>query len=134
MASKPLTDIPDFVHFERLPKVNQSGIYRLHLDGEIVYVGQAKCLRRRIGQHLAEGFKQFDSASYIFCTPNRLDGLERYFIRYYAPRLNNCSVAKEARRINEMGFEYDMPKPPTKASRRAKRRVHLLRIVEAKPS
>ncbi len=40
------------------------GVYALHRGAKIVYVGQAHCIRSRIGQHIQEGEKKFDGYSF----------------------------------------------------------------------
>ena len=50
-------------------KLNQVGIYALHLRGEIVYIGQASCIRTRLQTHVYEKRKNFDSYSFICLNP-----------------------------------------------------------------
>lgn len=83
---------------------SRSGVYFLHAGNEIVYVGQAHDMRRRIGQHMAEGIKIFDAATCIGCDPALLDRMERRFIRLLVPTYNNCSVAAQSRMFLSAGF------------------------------
>ena len=54
-------------------KPNLIGVYCLHLSREIVYIGQAHCIRTRIQHHEREGEKEFDSYSFA----NLMGTLER---------------------------------------------------------
>lgn len=74
-----------------------SGIYFLHLASEIVYVGQAVDVRRRIGDHISEATKRFDAVSMTPCSVAQLNEQERYYIEQLLPRYNNCRYAKSLR-------------------------------------
>ena len=54
-------------------KPNLIGVYCLHRLGEIVYIGQAHCIRTRIQHHERERKKEFDSYSFA----NLMGTLER---------------------------------------------------------
>lgn len=54
-------------------KPNLIGVYSLHRSGEIVYIGQAHCIRTRIEHHEREREKEFDSYSFA----NLMGTLER---------------------------------------------------------
>ena len=54
-------------------KPNLIGVYCLHRSGEIVYIGQAHCIRTRIQHHEREREKEFDSYSFA----NLMGTLER---------------------------------------------------------
>ena len=96
--------------FPDLSALSASGIYFLHHKGQVVYVGQARSLRQRIGQHIGEGRKAFDAVSVIACDVDRLDALERRYIRQLLPRYNQCAVAKEAKAPLELnGLELKQP-------------------------
>lgn len=45
------------------------GIYALHLEGKIIYVGQTNCIRKRIDQHMTERTKDFDGYSFASLLP-----------------------------------------------------------------
>lgn len=62
------------------------GVYFLWHGDEVVYVGKAVNLLRRIAQHLAD--KTFDHYSYIECALEDLDSIERRAIMALKPRLN----------------------------------------------
>ncbi len=75
-------------NIDRLCEVNlaaPSGIYFLCRDGQVVYVGQAKCVMSRIGQHLSEARKCFDSAYYMVAAMHDLNRLEDKYIELLAP-------------------------------------------------
>jgi hypothetical protein len=54
-------------------KPNLIGVYALHLAGQIVYIGQAHCMRSRIQHHQRDRDKKFDGYSFA----NLLPTLER---------------------------------------------------------
>lgn len=65
------------------------GLYALRRWGKIVYIGQSNNILRRIGEHAAEGVKEFDSFSYIRCDDKReRDRLEAHWINYFKPKYN----------------------------------------------
>ena len=65
-----------------------SGIYFLIKAGQVVYVGQAIDLLRRINRHRQDGGKDFDAFTYIPAPPEELNGLEATYIKALMPRLN----------------------------------------------
>jgi hypothetical protein len=69
-------------------ELRKPGIYFLTAAAEVVYIGQSKCLMSRIGGHLLDGLKEFDSVSWITCEARELNRLERAHIAIYRPRLN----------------------------------------------
>lgn len=83
--------------FPDLSAMGTSGIYFLHCGGQVVYVGQAKLIRQRIAQHIAEGRKNFDAVSFIACAVDQLDALERRYIKLLLPHYNQCYLAKRSR-------------------------------------
>lgn len=87
----PSLQIPSFAGFAC------SGVYFLQRDGVVVYVGQAKNMRRRIGEHISEGAKAFDTVSCRPCPVEHLDRVEAHFIERLVPEYNQCTVAKAAR-------------------------------------
>ena len=50
-------------------KPNLIGVYSLHRAGEIVYIGQAHCIRTRIQHHKRERDKEFDGYSFANLLP-----------------------------------------------------------------
>jgi len=69
-------------------ELRKPGIYFLSAKAVVVYIGQSKCLMHRIGTHLLEGLKDFDSVAWITCATHELNALERAHITIYRPRLN----------------------------------------------
>ena len=80
--------IPSFDGF------NVTGVYFLYRSGEVVYVGQAVDIRRRICSHIAEGVKTFDAVSFIRCERDKLDATERRYIQALRPEYNKCAIAR----------------------------------------
>lgn len=70
-------------------ELRKPGIYFLSAKGCVVYIGQSKCLMHRIGTHLLEGLKDFDSVAWITCGLHELNALERAHITIYRPKLNS---------------------------------------------
>lgn len=100
----------DPIPFPSLSEYARSGIYFLHFRGEVVYVGQAVDMRRRIGQHISEGTKSFDAISYAACEPERLAGLERRYIDKLLPLYNRCHRASRLKaEINVLGLTANQP-------------------------
>jgi hypothetical protein len=94
------------VDIATLPPANISGIYFLHWKGSVVYVGQGRSVRARIGAHIAEGVKTFDAITMIECDRSELLSRERKFIRRLAPMYNRCAVADRARRPKDAAREW----------------------------
>lgn len=69
-----------------------SGVYFLIRDDQVVYVGQAVDVHARVSTH-GRNWKQFDSYTYIPCEHDRLDEVERHYIRLFQPELNVRGVA-----------------------------------------
>lgn len=72
-------------------KVVTEGVYFLFDKGVLVYVGETDNLFRRIGQHIAEGKKQFDSFEIYPCADRKR--LEGFLIRTLSPKYNVSSGA-----------------------------------------
>jgi hypothetical protein len=73
-------------HARPAPKL--PGIYYLLRDYDIVYVGQAIDIDKRIKDHVREGIKKFDSYYYQYCPVMALDDLEAMAICKYQPEYN----------------------------------------------
>ena len=105
MAEEALTHSSEIVHLPALNELNVSGVYFLWRNGIVVYVGQANHVRRRLGEHISEGAKEFDAISVIACPMQRADTLERRYIEWLVPRYNHCSLAKTMRSLGVVGAE-----------------------------
>jgi hypothetical protein len=69
-----------------------SGVYFLFHAGEVVYVGQSNSVLRRIGEHMSDCRKAFDSVAFIACQAlNRL-WLEAQYIERFRPRYNQPEI------------------------------------------
>jgi excinuclease UvrABC nuclease subunit len=66
------------------------GIYFLVDDGEIVYVGQAVDLRRRLVEHYELGAKPFDSYFFLPTNESDLDAVEAHYIHALKPKYNHA--------------------------------------------
>lgn len=62
------------------------GIYFLHCGSELVYIGQAVQVPRRVEEHIRA--IQFDSWSWIKVPKHQLTEAEIFFIRKHRPKLN----------------------------------------------
>lgn len=71
----------------------KGGVYFLLHRDEVVYVGQSGSILRRVGEHLSDRQKRFDSVAFISCEPlNRL-WLEDLYIKHFQPRYNRPDKA-----------------------------------------
>lgn len=72
-------------------------VYFLYHRGEVVYVGQSRTLKHRIDEHLTAGAKVFDEVAFIKCPFNHLSKIENHYIRFLAPKYNQCGLSKKVR-------------------------------------
>ena len=79
-----------------LPEAGIRGVYLLLREGNVVYVGQSKDCRRRIGSHLASANKDFD-AFHIYPHPPSQDlgDLEAHLIYTFNPEYNTGRPAND---------------------------------------
>lgn len=91
--------IPIADGLKQLSSAGRPGVYFLWHFGAVVYVGQSVNVRERIGQHLQDGVKVFDSVSFLACQPSQLAATERRYIEQMAPKYNQCALAKFMRRV-----------------------------------
>lgn len=92
-------------HSVPLAHYGRSGVYLLHHENAVVYVGQAVNMRKRIGQHMAEGTKVFDGLSCIPCSAEAMLRWERFLIGVLLPKYNRCSLSEELRRMQANGAD-----------------------------
>ena len=93
----PRPSAPVHISEFMLGDLKRTGVYFLFREGELVYVGQTRTLKWRLDQHLADRRKVFDAVAFLPCTIDRLLEIEGHYIRAYAPRYNQCNIAKAAR-------------------------------------
>lgn len=67
------------------------GIYFLIQDDEIVYIGQAVDIYRRISQHQYDKEKMFNRYAFIVCKTHELDIIETLYIHHFLPKYNSQS-------------------------------------------
>lgn len=72
-----------------------SGVYFLFNALEVVYIGQSRNVLSRIGTHMAEGIKQFDTFTIIRVDPEHRIMRERQLIRTFKPYYNNISYREQ---------------------------------------
>lgn len=70
----------------RMMNVVREGVYFLIKNGVVVYIGESNNILMRIGQHIAEGVKDFDSFE-IYPTSDR-KRLEGFLIMAFKPKYN----------------------------------------------
>lgn len=87
---------PDF-QFPSMDDYARPGVYLLLHQGEVVYVGQAVDMRRRVGDHLGDARKVFDAARCIPCPVDKLLEVERRYILAFGPKLNQCALSVSIR-------------------------------------
>lgn len=66
-----------------------SGVYFLYDDDELVYIGQAYNVSRRIIEHILEGVKKFNRVRYNLVPADSLNEVEFTLIRALRPKYNN---------------------------------------------
>lgn len=91
-----------------------SGVYALIDNDSVVYVGRSSNMRKRIGQHLTEGVKDFCEYR---CYPLRegVQVLETYLIRRIAPRYNSCpgdETETPVERLDALVREWSLRRGP----------------------
>jgi hypothetical protein len=75
--------------FKDVTSILVAGVYMLLSGIIIVYVGQARCLAVRIGQHREQGKIKFDSAKIFPCEhKGRRNSIEKSLIRRFNPKYN----------------------------------------------
>lgn len=79
-----LSEVADRIVSCPMPRC--SGVYFLLLEGEVVYVGQALSIFRRLHDHL--GLYEFDAVAWIPVAPRDLNRVERLWINKLGPRHN----------------------------------------------
>lgn len=84
-------------------KVMHGGVYFLYDGDELVYIGQTDNLMRRIGEHIKEGVKRFDSFE-LYETPDRIR-LEARLIGLLKPKYNMTEGAPSGGAVNTIGHE-----------------------------
>jgi hypothetical protein len=78
---------------------NGPAIYFLWSGEEIIYIGQARRLMTRLGEHARD--KRFDSVSFVSCKVSELCHLESEAIASFRPKLNKT--------LKSGGFERRHP-------------------------
>lgn len=66
----------------------RSGVYFLYDEDELVYIGQAYNISRRIMDHLLEGTKKFNSVRYNLLPMGTLNDVEATLIKALRPKYN----------------------------------------------
>lgn len=75
-----------------------SGIYFLWKLDRVVYVGQTRTGYHRIASHLANSGMDFDAVSFIRCSRDQLDAVEREYLDRMLPTLNSDPITEKKRR------------------------------------
>lgn len=76
------------------------GIYFLINGGKVVYVGQARNVFARVGQHTTS--KAFTAWHWVWCHSSQLNVMERAYINALRPELNRDPVTRRLRNSWEM--------------------------------
>jgi hypothetical protein len=121
MATGKLPYETEIVHLGSITALGAygcTGVYFLWHEGVVVYVGQGRNMRRRIGTHIAEWVKVFDSISCVRCHVKELDRIERRFIAALRPKYNQAGLPVDVRLARKLGFE----EPPQKDTGNIRRR------------
>lgn len=70
---------------DNLRAAMRSGVYFLHGESGVIYVGQAKTILKRVGQHTD---KDFIRVTFVNCAEEDLTKVEEFFIALMQPPLN----------------------------------------------
>ena len=83
-----------------------SAVYILILDGVVVYVGESKNPYSRLGTHIKDTKKRFDTIRILPCAEHRRKYWEAVLIDRYQPLFNRTGKDKETnqRHIFELGM------------------------------
>lgn len=78
-----------------------SGVYFLYKGDELVYIGESDSIFSRVGTHIREGVKDFDTWAYheIEGTRER-KALEGFLISIYKPKYNEVGLNNESVRVH----------------------------------
>ena len=111
-------------------RIVESGVYVLILDGIVVYVGESKSVYSRIGAHVKDSKKRFDSVRILPCQEHRRKYWEAVLIDRYQPLFNSKGKDKETnqRHIFELGMikkRQHLKKDECANCRRQKERITL---------
>ena len=112
-----IADIPTIsglVNISDFPSYGTSGIYFLLDEDEIVYIGQSRDIRRRIGLHLSDGCKRFNSIRFFKCSRARLDHNETRLIAFYRPKYNIVGVRGLVAEHTESSLNFHLTRLPRK--------------------
>jgi|SRR5882672_3243336 len=83
------TAMPALGKFKDVTSILVGGVYVLLLGIVVVYIGQARCLAVRIGQHREQRKIKFDSVKIFPCEhKGRRLAMERMLIKWYTPKAN----------------------------------------------
>lgn len=97
------------------PEGSPSCVYFLVKGAEVVYVGQAVCAASRIREHAHAGEKAFERALILPTPRDRLDEVERAFIRALNPRYNRMGVGpmrdSDVAALESIGLVLGAPEP-----------------------
>lgn len=91
MVSQPIANEREIVAASSAD-IPMSGVYFLIREKRIVYVGQSVSVLGRIGNHAAEGVKDFDSYAFIECKKENLNILESIYIHILSPEYNGNAI------------------------------------------
>jgi hypothetical protein len=78
-----------------------SGLYFLYLDNQVVYIGQSTCVAKRTAQHLSDKInpKTFNRAMYVPMSRDLLLTAERAAIRIFYPQHNISQTGARPSRL-----------------------------------
>lgn len=106
-ARRSIPYLEDEIVAAAVPTSTASGIYFLIRAGEVVYVGQSLDVLHRIARHRREG-RPFDAYAVLECTVDKLDELERLYIRAFVPE-DNWSMGNPLKQLPTLPQETPSP-------------------------
>ena len=95
-----------------------SGVYFLYDNEELVYIGKAQNIAKRIIEHMIEGTKRFNRVKYELVPVDSLSSVETILIKALKPPLNKSQN-------NDIDYSYYIPSRSAVSIRPIAMRHHL---------
>lgn len=74
----------------------RSGVYFLYDKEELVYIGQASNITRRILEHIEQGLKVFDTVRYSLVPVTNLNSVEMTLVKALKPKYNSSMTSNDS--------------------------------------
>ena len=110
-----------------------SGVYFLYNKGELVYIGKATNITRRIIEHLDEGVKEFDKVRYSKLPIDSLSYVETTLIKELRPKYNVVTGLTENKKDEVKNSRVSLSLVPGRVNRNGEYPV-LIRVTYKRKS